>query len=87
MAAIIIESLLFVTAVAVAAALLTYLALEFTPLGVRVRQSRNRRVIDRAAELRCPVHGAQLERDLVRLPSGERICPECYKEAVHGHVT
>ena len=85
MVAIILESALFIAAIAVGAALLTYLVLEFTPLGLRVRQDRNRRVIERAAELRCPVHGAQREEQLVRLPSGERICPECFKEVVDGH--
>ena len=86
MAAIILESVLFIAAVAVGAALLSYLVLEFTPIGLRVRQDRNRRVIERAAELRCPVHGALREHDLVRLPTGERICPACFKEAVHGDV-
>jgi hypothetical protein len=32
------------------------------------------------------VHGLQRANDLVRLPTGEPLCPHCYQEAVHGRV-
>jgi hypothetical protein len=83
MARIIIEVILAVALVAGLAALALAVVWR-TPLGLRLRQSANRRRIDRAAELRCAVHGLQDERELVRLPTGERICPACYREAVHG---
>lgn len=81
---IIVESVLFVALVATAAALFAVVVLYFTPLGLRIRQTRNRRRIERAAERVCPVHGPHEEHELVRLASGERICPDCFKEAVHG---
>jgi hypothetical protein len=56
----------------------------FTPAGVRIRQTRNRRRIERAGDLVCSIHGRRTEDQLVRLASGERVCPDCYKEIVHG---
>jgi hypothetical protein len=29
----------------------------------------------------------QREEDLVRLPTGEPLCPLCYKEAFHGYIS
>ena len=84
MSAIIIEGVLFVALLAAGATLLYLVVLHFTPVGVRLRQTRNRRRIDRAAELHCPIHGPRAEKDLVRLASGESLCPDCYKENVHG---
>ena len=52
----------------------------FTPVGVRIRQTQNRRRLDNAAELVCPIHGPRSSNDLVRLTSGELLCPDCYKE-------
>jgi hypothetical protein len=86
MAAIILEGVLFVVLVATGGALFFFVVTRFTPIGVRLRQTQNRRRIERAAELRCPVHGAHAETELVRLASGERICPECFQEAVHGQL-
>ena len=64
-----------------------YLAmLYFTPLGRRIRETRNREVIDGEAERTCPIHGATADGQLVRLPSGERICPHCYREAAQGKL-
>lgn len=82
---IILESVLFVALLAVVGALFVT-ALGITPLGRRLRQSANRKRIDKQAELTCPIHGLQREEDLVRLPSGEPLCPHCYKEATHGHL-
>ena len=80
-----LESVLFVALGAVVGALFVT-ALGITPLGRRLRQSANRKRIDKQAELTCPIHGLQREQDLVRLPSGEPLCPHCYQEAVHGHL-
>lgn len=85
MNAIILESVLFIALLAVVGALFAS-ALGFTPLGRRLRQSANRKRIDKQAELTCPIHGLQREADLVRLPTGEPLCPHCYQEAVHGHI-
>ena len=84
MSVIIIEGVLFVALLATGAALLYFVLVQFTPFGVRLRQTQNRRQIDRAAELNCPIHGPRSEKDLVRLASGEAMCPDCYKETVHG---
>jgi hypothetical protein len=51
-----------------------------------LEQSRNRKQIDRAVSLTCALHGAHEEREMVRLESGEVMCPECYREAIDGHV-
>ena len=84
MSVIILEGVLFVGLVLTGAALLYFVLVQFTPVGVRLRQMQNRRQIDRAAELDCPLHGPRNEKDLVRLASGEVMCPDCYKETVHG---
>ncbi len=86
MLAILAEGLLFVAAIAAVATLLLWLLLHATPLGTRLRQTRNRRRIERDAELVCPIHGRHEEQQLVRLPTGERICPDCFREAVAGEV-
>lgn len=84
MSVIIAEGVLFVALIATGAALLYFVVVQFMPVGVRLRQARNRRRIDRAAELVCPIHGPRAEKDLVRLTSGDVMCPDCYKENVHG---
>lgn len=83
MGAIIVEGVLFVALVATGGALLFWLVLTFTPAGVRLRQTQNRARIDRAAALNCPIHGQCAEDQLVRLASGERVCPDCYRETVN----
>lgn len=82
---IILEGVLFIALLAVVGTLL-FTALGITPFGRRLRQSVNRKRIDKQADLTCPIHGLQQEGDLVRLPSGESLCSHCYKEAVHGHI-
>lgn len=86
MLVIILEGVLFVAAIAMVAALLFSVLLKFTPVGVWVRQTRNRKQLERAAELTCPIHGLRSEMDLIRLTNGERVCPDCYKESIDGNV-
>jgi hypothetical protein len=83
MIGIIMEGVLFVALLATMAALLFYVLSRWTPLGLWLQQNRNRKRLEREWELVCPIHGAQREEELVRLPSGSRICPQCYKEALH----
>jgi hypothetical protein len=83
MIGILLEGTLFVALIATVAALLFYVVLRFTPLGLRLRQVANRHAIEQAADLDCPIHGPQREEAMVRLPSGSRICPTCYQEALH----
>jgi hypothetical protein len=83
MAGIILEGVLFVALLATFAALLFHALVRWTPLGLRLRQNANRREIEQSLELECPIHGPQREDEMVRLPSGSRICPVCYKEALH----
>jgi len=82
MTTIILEGVLFVAAAAMLAALVAYGVLELTPAGRRFRQTANRRRLERTATQTCAVHGFIDESDLVRLPTGERICPRCYAEAL-----
>jgi hypothetical protein len=83
MVTILIEAVLFVALLATVGTLAT-LALRDTAFGRRIVQTRNRRRIERRAEVaaatRCPTHGQLRERDLVRLPGGGQICPQCYAE-------
>ncbi len=82
---IILEGALFVTVTVMACALVAYGVSGYTPLGRWARQVANRRRIEQAAVSRaigtCPEHGVHDERDLVRLPDGGLLCPECYREA------
>lgn len=86
MVIIILEGVLFVALVAIGGALFYYAGLYFTPFGRRLRQIGNRRRIERAAALTCATHGRLTEDDLVRLPSGDRVCPVCYQEIIDGTV-
>ena len=83
MGVIIVEGVLFVALLAAGGALLYWVLITFTPAGVRIRQVQNRKRLDRAAELECPIHGLKTEGQLVRLASGEQVCPECYRETLH----
>jgi len=80
---IIIEGVLFVALIAAVGALFYFILMYFTPVGIRRRQTLNRRRLDSAAELVCPIHGPRSPNDLVRLPSGELLCPDCYKETLN----
>lgn len=61
---------------------LGYAATHYGPLARRLQQTRNRKRIERSAENICPIHGVHEPGDMVRLPSGELICPQCYEEVV-----
>jgi len=84
MNAIIIEGVLFAVLVCVAVALVVFVVRYYTGAGRALEQTRNRKIIDRAVNLTCAVHGEHDERQMVRLESGEVMCPECYREAVDG---
>jgi len=84
MSEIIIEGVLFVALLAAVGTLLYLVVLYVTPVGIRLRQTANRRRLERAAELVCPIHGPRSATDLVRLPGGDVLCPECYKETLNG---
>jgi len=86
MNAIIIEGVLFVVLVCVAIALVVFVVRYYTGAGRALEQTRNRKAIDRVANLTCAVHGEHDEREMVRLESGEVMCPECYREAADGRV-
>ena len=83
MRVIIVEGVLFVALIAAGGALLYWLIIYFTSAGVRFRQTKNRKRIENAADTRCAIHGHHTEDQLVRLASGERVCPDCYKEIVN----
>lgn len=83
MGMIIVEGVLFVALLAAGGALLYWVLIMFTPAGIRIRQTRNRKRLDRAAELACPLHGLKTESQLVRLASGEQVCPDCYRETLN----
>ncbi len=80
---ILLEGVLFVALLAAVGALVV-LGIQHTSAGRWIAQTRNRRRIERraarAAPTRCPAHGSFRERDLVRLPGGGQLCPDCYAE-------
>ena len=86
MSAIIIEGVLFVVFIATAGALVLWGVWHVTPFGRVARQIQNRRRIERAAELVCPIHGPQAETAMVRLSDGTRVCPVCYQETINGKL-
>ena len=86
MNAIIVEGVLFIALVCVAVALVVFVVRYYTSAGRALEQTRNRKSIDRAVNRTCALHGAHDEREMVRLDSGEVMCPECYREAVDGRV-
>ena len=86
MNAIIIEGVLFVALLAVAATLVVFLVRYYTAAGRALEQTRNRKQIERAASLTCERHGRHDEHAMVRLESGEVMCPECYREVMDGRV-
>ncbi len=83
MVGIIVESLLFLVLLAAAGTLVVTALVRFTPLGRRLAQARNRERIEDVTGRTCPVHGYHEAHDLVRLPTGDLICPQCYAEAMH----
>jgi len=86
MNAIIIEGVLFVGLLCVAVALVVFVVRYYTAAGRTLEQTRNRKQIDRVVNLTCDVHGPHGERQMVRLESGELMCPECYREAIDGRA-
>ena len=86
MNAIIIEGVLFIALVCVAATLVVVLLRYYTAAGRALEQTRNRKQIERVASLTCERHGPHDERAMVRLESGDVMCPECYREVIDGRV-
>lgn len=86
MNAILIEGVLFIALLAVAATLVVFIVRYYTAAGRALEQTRNRKAIERAANLTCYRHGVHDERSMVRLESGEVMCPECYREVTDGRV-
>ena len=86
MNAIIIEGVLFAGLLCVAVTLVVFVVRYYTAAGRAIEQTRNRKQIDRVVNLTCEIHGPHEEREMVRLESGEVLCPECYREAIEGRV-
>lgn len=86
MNAIIIEGVLFVALLSVAAALGVFIVRYYTAAGRALEQTKNRKAIDRVVNLTCELHGPHEEREMVRLESGDVMCPQCYREAIDGRA-
>jgi hypothetical protein len=84
MNAIIIEGVLFVALLCVAVTLVVFIVRHYTAAGRVIEQTQNRKQIERVVSLTCQIHGAHEEREMVRLPSGEIMCPQCYREVIDG---
>ena len=82
MLAILAEVGMFVAGIAAIAGLFFVAVKKYTPLGLSLQQRENRKRIEREAATVCAIHGRHEEHELVRLASGERICPDCFREAV-----
>ena len=85
MAAIVIDAILVLVLLAVALYWSRELFARSSP-GVRYRQVQNRKRIEQESALVCPLHGRHTESDLVRLPSGDTLCPQCYQEIHNADV-
>lgn len=79
MAAILIDALLLLLLLVVTAFAVRELVAG-SAAGVRHRQIQNRRRIELEQATACSLHGPHAEGDLVRLPSGDTLCPQCYRE-------
>ena len=84
MNAIIIEGVLFVALLCVAVTLVVFVVRHYTAAGRMIEQTRNRKEIERVVNLTCAIHGSYEEREMVRLESGEVMCPQCYRDVVDG---
>ena len=84
MNAIIIEGVLFVALLCVAATLVVFIVRHYTAAGRMIEQTRNRKEIERVVNLTCAIHGSHEEREMVRLESGEVMCPQCYRDVIDG---
>ena len=84
MNAIIIEGVLFIALLCVAVTLVVFVVRHYTAAGRVIEQTRNRKEIERVVNLTCAIHGSHAEREMVRLESGEVMCPQCYREVVDG---
>ena len=83
---IIIEGVLFVALLATAGALVLWGLWHVTPLGRVARRLQHRRRLLGAAELTCPIHGAQDAKAMVPLSDGSRVCPVCFQETMNGQL-
>jgi hypothetical protein len=83
---IILEGAMFVALLATAGALVLWGVWHATPLGRVTRQLQNRRRLQRAADLDCPIHGMQAADQMVRLSDGTRVCPACFQETNDGKL-
>ena len=86
MRVIIVEGVLFLALLVVVVLVVRTIIRHHTPVGTRLEQTDNRRAIDRAVSLTCERHGIHEEREMVRLQSGELMCPHCYREII-GSIT
>jgi hypothetical protein len=84
MNAIIIEGVLFVALLCVAVTLVVFVVRHYTAAGRMIEQTRNRKEIERVVNLTCAIHGSHEEREMVRLESGEVMCPQCYRDVIDG---
>ena len=84
MNAIIIEGVLFVALLCVAVTLVVFVVRHYTAAGRMIEQTRYRKEVERVVNLTCAIHGSHEEREMVRLESGEVMCPQCYRDVVDG---
>ncbi len=83
MLAILLEIVLFVATLVAAAVAVFTLAWHRSQAGLQWRQVRNRHAAERRASQQCAIHGRQAPERLVRLKSGETVCPQCFEEAMN----
>ncbi len=82
---VIILEAVYLIAITGAVGVLLVALFAWSPLGLKWRQDRNRRAAERASlgdGLSCERHGPIAAGDLVRLPTGETMCPRCYQETL-----
>lgn len=82
MRVIIVEGALFLALLVVIVLVVRTIIRHHTPVGARLAQAENRRAIERAMSLTCERHGPHEARAMVRLRSGDLMCPQCYEDTV-----
>ena len=78
----VMEAVLYLALFAACGAVLVFGIITLTPGGRRWRESLDRRRAMADGGGHCAVHGSLREEEMMRLASGERICPHCFRESV-----
>ncbi len=78
----IMEAVLYLALFAACGALVVFVVLTATPGGRQWRENLDGRRGIAEGGCHCVVHGTLREEEMMRLATGERICPQCFRESM-----